>query len=88
MPILSYIASPHSGGKEALLQELNDLQFCTAFPADNAEILILVTDSPDMEAEKRLQQQLNNIETLESLSMTFGYNDNQTNKARRGRHEA
>jgi nitrate reductase NapAB chaperone NapD len=88
MPILSYIASPYSGNKEALLRELNDLQFCTVFPADNAEILILVTDSPDRETEKRLQQQLKDMETLESLSMTFGYDDKIDNDARRGKYEA
>jgi nitrate reductase NapAB chaperone NapD len=75
MPILGYIASPKSGAKQNLLQELNALQYCEAFPADNIDILILVTDTPDKETEEKLQQQLKDIKTLESLSMTFGYND-------------
>jgi len=75
MPILGYIASPKSGAKQKLLQELNALQYCEAFPADNVDILILVTDTPDKETEENLQQQLKDIKTLESLSMTFGYND-------------
>ena len=75
MPVLAYIASPRSGSKKKLLKELNALQHCEAFAADNADILILVTDTPDGETEKKLRKHLNKLESLESLSMTFGYND-------------
>ncbi len=75
MPILSYLAFPRSGEKDQLLQQLNAMHHCEAYSADNAEILILVTDTPDREVEKQLQQQLKKLESLESLSMTFGYND-------------
>ena len=51
------------------------MQHCEAMSADNADILILVTDTPDKETEKQLEKQLNKIESMESLSMTFGYND-------------
>ena len=87
MPILGYIASPRSGVKQELLQELNALQYCEAFPADNVDILILVTDTPDKESEEALQEQLKGIETLESLSMTFGYND-ELHKGERNDNEA
>jgi nitrate reductase NapAB chaperone NapD len=87
MPILGYIASPKSGAKQKLLQELNALQYCEAFPADNVDILILVTDTPDKETEENLQQQLKDIKTLESLSMTFGYND-ELNKGEKNDNEA
>ena len=75
MPILGYIASSRSGSKQKLLQELNALQYCEAYPADNADILILVTDTPDKDSEEELQEHLKEIKSLESLSMTFGYND-------------
>lgn len=75
MPVLAYLAAPRTGAKNKLLQKLNEMQHCEAFAADNAEILILVTDTPDSEAEKKLQKQLNKLESLESLSMTFGYID-------------
>ena len=87
MPILGYIASPRSGAKEELLQELNALQYCEAFPADNVEILILVTDTPDKDTEEKLQRHLKGIESLESLSMTFGYND-ELHKGERNDNEA
>jgi nitrate reductase NapAB chaperone NapD len=75
MPVLAYIVTPRSGEKNRLLQELNGMQHCEALSADNADILILVTDTPDKETEKQLEKQLNKIESMESLSMTFGYND-------------
>ena len=87
MPVLAYIASPRSGEKNKLLKELNTTQHCEAFSADNAEILILVTDTPDGETEKELQKQLNKIESLESLSMTFGYNDELQYKGEGDGHE-
>ncbi len=87
MPVLAYIASPRSGAKSKLLQELNAMQHCEAFSADNAEILILVTDTPDRETEKQLQKQLNEMESLESLSMTFGYNDELQYKEEGDGHE-
>ena len=87
MPILGYIASPKSGVKQELLQELNALQYCEAFPADNVDILILVTDTPDKETEEKLQRHLKDINSLESLSMTFGYND-ELQKGARNDNEA
>ena len=75
MPVLSYIAIPASGAKNDLLQSLNAIQFCEAFPADNQDILILVTDTPNDKTEKELQAQFKDMENLQSLSMTFGYND-------------
>ena len=75
MPVLAYIVTPRSGEKNKLLKELNAMQHCEALSADNADILILVTDTPDKETEKQLEKQHNKIESMESLSMTFGYND-------------
>jgi len=75
MPILSYIAIPASGAKNKLLRSLNAIPYCEAFPADNQDVLILVTDTPNNKTEKELQKQLKDHENLQSLSMTFGYND-------------
>ena len=75
MPVLSYIAIPRSGAKNELLTVLNSMQYCEAFPADNEDILVLVTDTPDKNTDKELHAQLKNLPPLESLSMTFGYND-------------
>jgi len=75
MPVLSYLAYPLSGAKEELLNDLISLEYCEVMPADNEEVLILVTDTPDDEKEKELQDKLKGLKSLQSLGMTFGHTD-------------
>ena len=75
MPIFSYLAYPVQGAKEQLLKDLSALDFCEVTPAENEEVLVLVTDTPDEETEKKLQEKLKAIKSLESLGMTFGHTD-------------
>ena len=75
MPVFSYLAYPKQGAKQDLLKNLSALEYCEATPADNQNILILITDAPDEETEKVLQKKLKKLKTLESLGMTFGHVD-------------
>ncbi len=77
MPVLSYLAYPIKGAKSELINELTGLEFCQVMPAENEDVLILVTDTPDDTREKELQDKLKNIESLQSLGMTFGHADEQ-----------
>ena len=73
MPVFSYLAYPEKGAKEQLLKDLTAMQYCEATPADNEDILILLTDTPDDVTEKSLQNQLKSLKSLQSLGMTFGH---------------
>jgi nitrate reductase NapAB chaperone NapD len=75
MPVFSYLAYPKAGAKEALLTDLAELDHCEVTPAENEEILILLTDTPDEKSEKALQKKLKTLKSLESLGMTFGHTD-------------
>jgi nitrate reductase NapAB chaperone NapD len=75
MPVFSYLAYPKPGAKEALLNDLAALDYCEVTPAENEEILILVTDTPNEKKEKVLQKKLMELKSLESLGMTFGHTD-------------
>jgi nitrate reductase NapAB chaperone NapD len=75
MPVFSYLAYPKPGAKEALQDDLAALDHCEVTPADNEEILILLTDTPDDKSEKALQKKLKTLKSLESLGMTFGHTD-------------
>ena len=75
MPVFSYLAYPVPGAKKELLSDLAALDYCDVTAADNNEILILVTDTPDEDKEKALQKKLKKLESLESLGMTFGHTD-------------
>jgi hypothetical protein len=75
MPFFRYVAIPRSGKKTTLLEDLNAIQYCEALPSDNDDVLILVTDSPNKDSEEKLQLLLKNLQSLESLHMSFGCND-------------
>ena len=75
MPVFSYLAYPKQGAKQDLLNDLSALDYCEATPADNQNILILITDTPDEDTEKSLQKKLKQLKSLESLGMTFGHVD-------------
>lgn len=79
MPIFSYLAIPTEGNKDALCAALEATNYCEVIPAENQEVVILITDTPDKETDKQLQAQLKNLSYLQSLSMTYGHADeNQT----------
>lgn len=78
MPIFSYMAYPVPGAKQQLLNDLETMDYCQVIPAENQEILILITDTPDNRQEKALQEKLNRLKSLQSLGMTFGHVDENT----------
>ena len=75
MPVCSYLAYPKRGAKADLSRELAALEYCEVIPAENNDILILVTDTPNEDVEKNLQEKLKGLEFLQSLGMTFGHVD-------------
>lgn len=75
MPVFSYIAYPAQGAKKQLQAALEALDYCEVTPAENEDVLILVTDTPNDEKEKALKQALAQISILQSLGMTFGHVD-------------
>lgn len=81
MPIFSYLAYPAPGAKAALLADLRALEYCDVVPAENEDLLILITDTPNDAAETLLQEKFKQMTSLQSLSMTFGHTDHQTDDA-------
>jgi len=75
MPVFSYLAYPEPGAKEQLLVDLDQLKYCETTPARNKDVIILLTDTPDENAEKQLQKQLKSLNSLQSIGMTFGHVD-------------
>lgn len=75
MPIFSYLAIPKEGARESMCNDLAALEFCQLIPSENQDVVVLVTDTPDGNTEKRLQKTLKNLPSLQSLSLTFGYDE-------------
>ena len=76
MPVFSYLAIPKDGAKEALCADLTALAYCRIIPADNHEVIVLMTDTPDETTEEALQESLKNLQSLQSLNLAFGYDEN------------
>ncbi len=88
MPVFGYLAIPEQGTLHRLTEDLENLPYCEVIASDNKEVLILVTDTPNEIEEKILQKRFKSIPSLQSLSMTFGYNDELQKGKGRGDHEA
>ncbi|MBU0972857.1 MAG: chaperone NapD [Proteobacteria bacterium] len=73
MPIFSYLVYPEHNKKQHLIDALLAERFCEIKVAENEEVLILVTDTPDEKTNKDLLDRIQKLESLQSLSMTFGH---------------
>ena len=74
MPIKSYLAHPHMGKKMELMQTLTSLNYCEVIPAENKELLILITDTESNDQEEVLQEQLHTIKSIKLLALVSGFN--------------
>ncbi|WP_412987710.1 hypothetical protein [Pontimicrobium sp. IMCC45349] len=74
MPIKSYIVHPVDGEKENLIKSLNAITECDVTPAENENILVLVTETQDENQETILKQKLEAISSIKLLALVSGFN--------------
>ena len=85
MPVCSYIVYPVSGRMHPLMETLNSMRGCEVTPANNRELLILVTETSSPREEDLLQEQLKQQEDIECLALAFG--EIQASPAMESEHE-
>lgn len=73
MPIKSYLAHPHEGKKEELIAALSKIDNCEVLPAENRDLLIVVTDTQDNTEDKEIKETIETIESLKLLAMVSGF---------------
>lgn len=73
MPIKSYILIPQPDALPSLVEEVSQLQGCSVHPAENKEVLVLVTDTEDEEKDKVLVGQIEACKHLQHLSLVSGF---------------
>jgi len=73
MPIKSYILHCEEQKKEILLKELQKLPNCEVIPAQNHEVIVIVTDTDSEETDTELYNQLLEIKGLKHLSLVSGF---------------
>ena len=74
MPIKSYLAHPHDGQKQHLIDALSTLTECEVMPAKNQDVLVVVTDTLDDASEDILKEKIEKIESLKLLALVSGFN--------------
>lgn len=74
MPIKSYLAHPHKDKKHELIKALSAINECEVIPAQNEDLLVVVTDTKDDIEEDILKEKLETIESLKLLAMVSGFN--------------
>ncbi len=79
MPIKSYLAHPHNGKKNELIEALSAIDQCEVVAAQNKEVLVLVTETENMTEEDMLKEKLETIDSLKLLALVSGFNTPQNN---------
>ena len=74
MPIKSYLAHPHLGKKMEVMQTLSLIEYCEVIPAENKDLLILITDTNNNEEEEDLKMLLEAVDDIKLLAMVSGFN--------------
>ena len=73
MPIKSYLAHPHKGRKEELIKVLLSIDACEILPAQNEDVIALVTETNSKKEEEELETMLESIDSLKLLAMVAGF---------------
>ena len=76
MAIKSYLAFPHEGQKEALVDSIESISGCEVTPSENRDLLILIIESKDQNHEEKLLEEIKNLNSLNHLTLVSGFNDN------------
>lgn len=74
MPIKSYLAHPHQGKKKHLIKAISELDQCEVIPAENKDILVVITETDSKQEEEGLRLKLDAIDSLKLLAMVSGFN--------------
>ncbi|SNY99967.1 chaperone NapD [Flagellimonas pacifica] len=73
MPIKSYLVHPSEGKKDQLAQKLSNMEHCEVLPAENEEVLILVTETNSKQEEEILKENLEQISDIKLMAMVSGF---------------
>lgn len=73
MPIKSYIIIPQPDQKQHLIEDIGGLSGCEILPAENKEVLVLVTDTEDEKEDKILLSQIESNRNIKHISLVSGY---------------
>ena len=73
MPIKSYLLFPHIGKSSMLQKSLSTRKGCDVYPADNKDVLVLVTDTSSEQEDEALFLALQLEEGLHHINLISGF---------------
>lgn len=74
MPIKSYLAYPAEGQKERLKKAISLLEGCEIIPAENENLLVVVTDTLTDTEDKSLKEKIESLDSINLLALVSGFN--------------
>ena len=79
MPIKSYLAHPQDGKKADLINALSNMANCEVIPAENKDLLIVVTDTNTLTEDEQLKEAIEAIDSLKLLALVSGFDTPKNN---------
>ncbi|MFS4491648.1 hypothetical protein [Maribacter sp. 2308TA10-17] len=73
MPIKSYLVHPQEGKKMELANVLSEIEQCEVLPAENKDVLILVTETDSKQEEEVLKEKLDSINEVKLMALVSGF---------------
>lgn len=71
MPIASYLAYPKSGRARQAAAALAALPNCAVTPSSDQSLLVVVTDTPDDQADQQLRHTMRALPDVDAVAMVF-----------------
>ena len=78
MPVCGYVVVPEPGESAPLARRLREEDGCEVVPAQNDEMLLLVTMSDSLDEDAALRRRVEALPGIQALLMTFGEIDSLT----------
>ncbi len=75
MPVKSYLLYPMPERAAELESTLASWPECEVVRAENQDLFILITDTPDEAAEKQLEARLRSVEALQCMALVAAFRD-------------
>jgi nitrate reductase NapAB chaperone NapD len=75
MTIQSYLVYPQLGHIQQVLQTLQRIHGCQAFPAANRNVLVLVTETNDRGEQTALEQRMEQLPGVECLALVSAWSE-------------
>lgn len=78
MPVCGYVVVPQPNAKDATAAELSRLEGCDVYPAEDGDLLLLVTATESMDADAELRHRVEAVQGVQALLLTFAEIDPDT----------